>query len=103
MVVSPERIGKLTSRVRWLDRYRHVFAVIAALILTRFVCLQLADVLEADWDELQVLVYSGIVGVGLWWAAEVVFAYLTALWETELCRLTREPYVPRAILRRRLK
>lgn len=100
-MAAPERIGKLAARVRWLDRYRHLLAAIVALIATRFVVVELAQVLEAEWDDLQVLIYGGLVGVCLWWGAEVVFAYLTAMWETEYCRLSHEKFVPRAIARRR--
>ncbi len=100
-MVPAERIPKLAARVRWLDRYRHLLAVIVGLVATRFRLVELADVLEADWDDFQVLLYGSIIGIGVWIAAEVVFAYLTALWETEYCRLTREKRVPRAIARRR--
>jgi hypothetical protein len=42
-----------------------------------------------------------MLGVIVWWMIEVGLVYITALWETECDRLTRDRGLPRAIVRKR--
>lgn len=93
-----QRIETLATRVRWLDRYRRMTALGAAMLISPFMIAQVADVLGADWPRVHATVLSVMLGVIVWWMVEVGLVYLTALWETEHERLLREGGLPRAVL-----
>jgi membrane-associated phospholipid phosphatase len=87
--------------VRWLDRYRHVIALGAALAAAPFLITEVGDTLGADWPSMHSAMLSAILGMLVWWTTEVGLVYVTALWETEHARLLRGGGLPRAIIRRR--
>jgi hypothetical protein len=93
-----ERIELLASRVRWLDRYRRAIAIVLAVVLGVGTSHQLGERLGADWPQFHSVLMALFVGVIGWWLIEVALAWLTAVWETEYDRLTRERGLPRAEL-----
>jgi polyferredoxin len=95
-----QRVDKLAARVRWLDRYRRVVALVAAAIIAPFLIAQVGEVLGAEWPEMHATLLSVMLGVIVWWIIEVGLIYLTALWETEHARLARSHGLPRAIIRK---
>ena len=97
----PERVDKLAARVRWLDRYRRIVALISATIISPLLLAQFGEVLGTDWPEMHATLLSVMVGVIVWWIIEVGLIYLAALWETEHDRLLRDRGLPRATLRTR--
>jgi hypothetical protein len=94
------RVDRLAARVRWLDRYRRILAIVAAAIIAPFLIAQIGDVLGGEWPEMHATLLSVMLGVIVWWILEVVLIYLTALWETEHDRLARDQGLPRAIVRK---
>jgi hypothetical protein len=92
----PSRMDTLGKRVRWLDRYRRLLTIGMVVVLAPLLWSTLAESFGTS--------YSVILGtallVGLWAILEVVFAYVTALWETEHEEITRANGLPRAVLRR---
>jgi polyferredoxin len=93
------RADRLAHRVRWLDRYRRVIAIVAAAVLAPILVTELGDQIGADWPQnYAALLLSLLLGVILWWTIEVGLVYVTALWETERYRLTSDRGLPRAIL-----
>ena len=95
------RIRRLTDRVRWCDRYRRWVAIGIAVILSPILIEELDDVLGAHWPLIHILMISALLGVAVWWVAEVSLAWLTAVWETECDQLMRGSGLPRAQLIRR--
>ncbi len=95
------RIDSLARRVRWLDRYRRMLAVLAALVAAPLLIAELSESLGAQWPRMHATALSVMVGVGVWCVTEIVLAWITAVWETEHCILSRERGLPRAIVRRR--
>lgn len=95
-----DRVDQLGARVRWLDRYRRLLAIIAATILAPVLIAQVAGVLGADWPQIHATVLSVMLGVIVWWVVEVGLVYITALWETEHDRLLRDRGLPRAVVRK---
>jgi hypothetical protein len=94
--VHRARVDQLAARVRWLDRYRRLVAVVAAAVIAPLLVAQVVDALDADLPELYATLVLGII---VWWVVEVGLAYATALWETEHDRLVRDR-LPRAIVRK---
>ena len=94
------RVEVLAARVRWLDRYRRLLSLIAAAISAPLFVSRLGDELGADWPELHITALSLMLGAVVWWIVEVGLVYLTALWETEQCRLSSRE-LPRAVLVKR--
>jgi hypothetical protein len=95
------RIRRLTDRVRWFDRYRRWVAIGIAAIIAPILIAELDEILGAHWPLIHSLMFSTMLGVVVWWVAEVSLAWLTALWETECDRLTRSEGLPRAELLQR--
>ena len=95
-----ERCDRLAARVRWLDGYRRALAIAAAAVISPLLIVRLSEALGADWPRLFIIIFSVMLGVIVWWVIEVCLIYVTALWETEHDRLTRERGLPRAILRK---
>jgi len=93
-----QRVDTLAARVRWLDRYRRWVALAAATVIAPLLLAQVGEVLGADWPEMHATLLSLMVGVIIWWIIEVALIYLTALWETEHDRLSRDRGLPRAIV-----
>jgi cell shape-determining protein MreD len=98
--VFAHRVDQLASRVRWLDRYRRLLAIIAATLIAPILIAHVAGVLGGDWPQIHATVLSVMLGVIVWWVIEVGLVYVTALWETEHDQLLRDRGLPRAVLRR---
>jgi hypothetical protein len=90
------RVDKLADRVRWLDRYRRVLAVVTAAVASPILIAEVGEEVGAQMHATVLL--SVMLGVVLWWTIEVGLVYVTALWETEHYRLTSDRGLPRAIL-----
>jgi len=106
--VDPEpadasRIRRLTARVRWFDRHRRLVAISLALVISPLVVDTFDDALGAGWPLVHSVGIAVMLGVAVWWIAEVIFAWMLALWETECDDLTRNAGLPRAELIRRRK
>jgi hypothetical protein len=96
---SDERIDIVTARVRWLDRYRRVLAIIAAAIVAPMAFARFAAALGADWPAIHGVALSVVVGLVAWLSVEVALAWVTAVWETEgACLMRAKRMPPRAIL-----
>lgn len=91
----------LAARVRWLDRYRRLLALCAAAVSAPLFVARLGDELGADWPDVHITALSLMLGAIVWWVVEVSLVYVTALWETEQFRLTRDRDLPRAVLVKR--
>jgi len=102
MASEHDRIRTLAGRVRWLDRYRRLIAIGAAIVSAPLLILELSSVLGAEWPEMHATLLSIMCGVILWWIVEVALVWLTAVWETECDRLIRDRGVPpaRVVLRK---
>ena len=106
--VKRDRVELLARRVLWLDRYRRVLAVLAAIIASPLLIAWLADDFTARWPAFHdarevagdtVLAIVGCaIAVVTWWIAEVTFAWLAASWETEHAQLVRDRGLPKAEL-----
>jgi hypothetical protein len=94
------RVDRLAARVRWLDRYRRVVAIVAAAIVAPILIARVATALGAEWPQLHGNVLSVMLGVLVWWVIEVCLIYATALWETEHDGLLRDRGLPCATLRK---
>jgi hypothetical protein len=92
------RIQTLNRRVRWLDRYRRMLALAAAAVVAPILISRLADALGADWPQLHATVLSAMLGLLVWCTIEVGLVWVTAIWETECDRLSRDRGLPRAQL-----
>ena len=106
--VDPEtadasRIRRLTDRVRWFERYRRWVAIAIAAVIAPILISQLGDVLGTSWPMFHSVTMAVMLGVAVWWVAEVIFAWLMALWETECDDLSRSRGLPRAELIQRRK
>lgn len=99
----PDRVEQLAHRVRWLDRYRRAIAILVALAGFGLVAHQLSEQLGESWLGIASMMLSTLCAALTWWLAEVALAWLTAVWETEYDRLTRDCGLPRAELVRRRK
>lgn len=93
-----DRIESLARRVRWLDRYRRLIAIVTAVIFAPMVISRLAESLGAEWPRMHATALAAMVGVGVWCIAEIVLAWVTAVWETDLSRLMRDRGLPRAYI-----
>lgn len=91
------RVETLAARVRWLDRYRRALAVAAASVITWWLIAKLGRELGAEWPHFHITLLSIMLGVAVWMAVEICLVYITALWETEQYRLSRDRGLPRAI------
>ena len=101
MSVDPdEEIARLGSRVRWLDRYRRVIAVPAAISIGAVLLYVLG---EGFASRIHIFMFSIILAMIAWYLIELVFAAILAVWETRESLLSREPGLPRAELLRRRK
>src|SRR5512143_1809903 len=98
-----ERALRLGRRVRWLDRHRRVIAVAVAVALAPILMWRLDGFLGAEWPGFHITLLSLLASLFAWWTVEVGLAWLTALWETEYDRLTRDSGLPRAELIERRK
>jgi hypothetical protein len=94
------RVDTLAARVRWLDRYRRAVAVLAACGTAPYVMSKLSRELGVEWPHFHITLLALMLGVVVWMIVEVGLVYVTALWETEQYRLTRDRGLPRAILLR---
>lgn len=90
------RIESLARRVRWLDRYRRLIAIVTAVIFAPMVISRLAESLGTEWPRMHATALAVMVGVGVWCVTEIVLAWVTAVWETDLSRLMRDRGLPRA-------
>jgi hypothetical protein len=95
------RVQRLAVRVRWLDRYRHLLSVLAAAVFAPLAIGHLDAALGSDWPFAAAATFTFLLGVIVWWCAEVVLAWLAALWETEYDQLVRDRGLPRAIALRK--
>ncbi len=96
----PSRTELLTSRVRWLDRYRRGVAIIAAIVISPLLVAQLIAGLGGEWPEIHATLLSLMLGVMVWCVVEVALVWVTAWWATECDRLLRDRGLPRAIVRK---
>jgi hypothetical protein len=101
MTADDDRIEILARRARWLERYRRLIAILAALALSPFIRLRLTDFLGSDWPGVHTIALTGLGAVIAWWVIEVGLAWVTAVWETEHCRLLGQRVLPRAQLLRK--
>jgi hypothetical protein len=101
--MSSDRIDVLAHRVRWLDRHRRAIAILVALFAFGMLAHQLSEELGETWLGVVTTIISILCAALTWWLVEVGLAWLTALWETEHHRLTRDRGLPRAELIRRRK
>lgn len=92
------RILRLTERVRWCDRYRRWVAIATAMLVSPIMISELGDAVGTSWPLIYGAMMSVMLGVIVWWVAEVSLAWLTALWETECDDLVRGRELPRAEL-----
>src|SRR4051812_17869048 len=99
--VAAPRVDQLAARVRWLDRYRPGLAIFAALVMAPLAQARLGRELGAEWPRFYTTLLAAMLGVIVWWFAEVALVYVTALWETEQYRLACDRGLPRAILYKR--
>lgn len=90
------RIESLAWRVRWLDRYRRLIAIAAAVMFAPIVIAKLSVALGAEWPRMHATALGAMVGVGVWCIVEIVLAWVTAVWETDLSLLLRDRGLPRA-------
>ena len=96
------RLERLGRRVRWLDRWRRLVAIVITLAIAPFMVLELVGMLGSDWPAFHTTVLAMMLGFGLWCTVEVGLASLTAWWETEHARLGRQRGLPKArVIRRR--
>jgi hypothetical protein len=95
------RLERLGRRVRWLDRWRRLVAIVLTIAIAPFMVLDLVSVLGTDWPAEHTTVLALMLGFLLWCAVEVGLAWITALWETEHARLGRQRGLPRARVIRR--
>jgi polyferredoxin len=91
------RVDTLAARVRWLDRYRRAVAITAAGAFAPYLMSKLGHELGSEWPQFHITLLSLMLGVVVWMLVEVGLVYVTALWETEQYRLTRDRGLPRAI------
>lgn len=96
-----ERTESLARRVRWLDRYRRLVAIMAAVMFAPLMIAELAASLGTDWPRVHATALSAMMGIGVWCVVEIGLAWVTAVWETEHSRLLRDRGLPRAIARLR--
>lgn len=94
---SRPRVETLAARVRWLDRYRRALAVALASVITWWLIAKLGHELGAEWPHFHITLLSIMLGVAVWMIVEIFLVYVTALWETEQYRLSRDRGLPRAI------
>ncbi|MDB4962949.1 MAG: hypothetical protein JWP01_2948 [Myxococcales bacterium] len=92
------RIQRLTARVRWCDRHRRWVTICAALVISPILITRLDQELGAHWPLFHSVMMSVMLGAFVWWFAEVILAWVTAVWETEADELTRDRGLPRAEL-----
>ena len=92
------RSQQLARRVGWLDRWRRLLAIGCALLFAPALIARLDAALGAEWPRVHATALALALGFVVWCAAEVAFAWLAAVWETELARLSRRPGLPRAEL-----
>jgi hypothetical protein len=92
----PDRVAELAARVRWLDRYRRMLAIVAAAIIAPMLISKLAGAIGVASSELHGVGLSVMVGLLAWWIVEVALAWITAVWETECACLVRDQRLPRA-------
>lgn len=90
-----EEVDRLKSRVGFLDRWRHVLAVITAIGGSY------AMKLDIEWSPTAVIVMFVVMGGLIWWGVECAIAGALAIWETRMFRLARDRGVPPARLLRR--
>jgi hypothetical protein len=93
-----DRVDQLARRVRWLDRRRRTLAVIVAFVFFIVVSRELSAMFEAPWPNILLGGATLLFAVGAWWIAEVGFAWLTAVWETEHAQILRDRGLPAARL-----
>lgn len=92
------RVELLAERVRWLDRYRRSLAIGIAIVVALIFRDSYISQLDTEWPRFHMTMMSAMFGCIVWLVAEVGLAYVTALWETEEYRLSRERGLPRATL-----
>jgi hypothetical protein len=90
-------MDKLARRVHWLDRYRRWVAIGIVLVLAPLLWTTLAESFGTHYS----IVLGSALLLGLWAILEVVFAYITAVWETEHNAIARSQGLPRAIVHRK--
>jgi hypothetical protein len=90
------RVEQLARRVRWLDRYRRALAVVVAFVFFIVVSRELSAIFEAPWPNPLLGGATMLFAIGAWWIAEVGFAWLTAVWETEHDFILRDRGLPPA-------
>jgi len=95
-----DRIQQLEDRVGWLDRHRRSLALAATAVFMPLLMVEISDALGVDWPGMHIAALSFVVGIAVWWSAEVGLAWLAAMWETEHSRLLRDRGLPQATLRR---
>ena len=83
--------------MRWLDRYRRAIAITMAGGISWYLITQLGRELGSEWPQFHATLLSLMLGVVVWMIVEVCLVYVTALWETEQYRLSRDRGLPRAI------
>lgn len=96
------RVQKLAKRVGWLDRHRRTTAAGITIAISPLIFVKIYDLLGAsgDWPKIYALVVGLAILSAVWAIAEVVLAWITAVWETELVEKTRDGELPRAIVRK---
>jgi hypothetical protein len=95
------RVQLLGVRVRWLDRHRRALSLLTALVVAPLLVAQLDAALGTDMPYAAAVTFTVLIGALVWPCAEVAFAWLAAMWETEHDQLVRDRGLPRAIALRK--
>jgi len=98
---SADRIDQLARRVRWLDRYRRLLAIVATGVVTPVLIYNFEKIVGTDWPDAHVWMLGAMLALLTWWTSEVALAWVTALWETQHDRLARGRGLPIAYVVRR--
>jgi len=98
-----DRIHQLNARVRWFDRYRRFLSIATAVVIAPILIAEINVVLGAQWPLIHGAAMSVMLGVAVWWVAEVCLAWMIAIWETESDNLARATGLPRAEIYQRRK
>jgi len=89
---------RLRFRVTWLDRWRHLVAIVFSAIAGVGILQAVQVDFHVDWSPLSVVILFAFVGAIVWWVIECTIAGMMAIWETRLWRLYRDRSMPVARL-----
>jgi len=95
------RIQTLEKRVGWLDRYRRTIAFAITIAVSPLIFMRVYEYFGGgDWPRIYALLVGIVAATPVWAISEIVFAWIAAMWDTELVEKTRDGGLPRAIVKK---